>query len=74
MLYNTVYVCLCLKMGLLYYDTMGSYVVSRKGFICNYSAIQSDGDAMGCYIKGGLQKCYHRYQSYIVQCRNLFFS
>jgi len=29
---------------------------------------------MGCYIKGGLQKCYHCYQSYIVQCRNLFFS
>jgi len=38
-LYNTVYVCLCIKMGLLYYDTMGSYVVSRKGYICNYSAI-----------------------------------
>jgi len=37
-LYNTVYVCLCIKMGLLYYDTMRSYVVSRKGYICNYSA------------------------------------
>jgi len=29
-LYNTVYVCLCIKMGLLYYDTMGNLTWAGK--------------------------------------------
>ena len=72
--YNTVYVCLCIKIGLLYYNTMGDHVVSRWGSIWNYSIICTDSDAMGYYIKGGLQKCYCNYHDYIVLCRNQFFS
>ena len=74
MSYNTVYVCLCIKIGLLYYDTMGDHVMSRWGYIWNYSIIYTDSDAMGYYIKGGLQKCYCNYHDYIVLCRDQFFS